>query len=48
MGFYWHNEGTFLVTFLVRGSTVLVHMSHADVLWNVALEGIYWGSILLI
>lgn len=38
----------FLVTFLVRGSTVLVHMNHADVLWNTALGGIYCGSILLI
>lgn len=38
----------FLVTFLVRGSTVLVHMNHADVLWNIVLGGIYCGSILLI
>lgn len=29
----------FLVTFLVRSSTVLVHMNHADVLRNIALGG---------
>lgn len=37
----------FLVTFLVRASTVLVHMSDANVLWNIALGGIYCSSVLI-